>query len=147
MEEAIGWISSVILVLTVGKQVYKQWKSKTSEGVSKWLFVGQLAASVGFVVYSWLVENWVFVATNLLMVANALAGALIVFLQRRRGAPAAAGEARPRRASRLHGSLARGVAAADRSRGLRPLASSRRARRRAGRAGKLRKPPATTSSS
>src|SRR5687767_1019214 len=111
MEEAIGWISSVILVLTVGKQVYKQWKSKTSEGVSKWLFVGQLAASVGFVVYSWLVENWVFVATNLLMVANALAGALIVFLQRRRGAPApeAAGEARPRRASRLHGSLARGV--------------------------------------
>ncbi|WP_437810708.1 hypothetical protein [Sorangium sp. So ce1078] len=149
MEEAIGWISSVILVLTVGKQVYKQWKSKTSEGVSKWLFVGQLAASVGFVVYSWLVENWVFVATNLLMVANALAGALIVFLQRRRGAPApaAGGEARPQRAFRLHGSLARGVAAADRSRGLRPLASSRKARRRAGRGGKLRKPLATTSSS
>lgn len=86
MEEAIGWTSSVILVLTVGKQVHKQWKSKTSEGVSKWLFIGQLAASVGFVVYSWMVENWVFVATNSLMFANALAGALIVFLQRRRRA-------------------------------------------------------------
>ncbi|WP_437951810.1 hypothetical protein WME98_14275 [Sorangium sp. So ce296] len=94
MVEAIGWISSIILVLTVGKQVHKQWKSKTSEGVSKWLFLGQLAASVGFVVYSWLVENWVFVATNLLMVANALAGALIVYLQRRRGAPRPAGEGR-----------------------------------------------------
>ncbi|WP_438016039.1 hypothetical protein WMF18_35125 [Sorangium sp. So ce315] len=86
MEEAIGWISSFILVLTVGKQVHKQWKSQTSEGVSRWLFIGQLAASVGFVVYSWLVENWVFVATNLLMVANALAGAVIVYIQRRRGA-------------------------------------------------------------
>ncbi|WP_438024567.1 hypothetical protein [Sorangium sp. So ce233] len=89
MAEAIGWISSIILVLTVGKQVYKQWKSKTSEGVSKWLFLGQLAASVGFVVYSWMVDNWVFVATNLLMVANALAGAVIVYIQRRRGAPPA----------------------------------------------------------
>ncbi|XXY54039.1 PQ-loop repeat-containing protein [Sorangium sp. So ce269] len=144
MEEAIGWISSGILVLTVGKQVYKQWKTKTSEGVSKWLFVGQLAASIGFVVYSWLVENWVFVATNFLMVANALAGALIVYLQRRRGAhgPEEDG-AKARRASRLHGPLARGVEAAGRARGMRPLASSIRSRG----GGKLRKALATASSS
>ena len=143
MEEAIGWISSVILVLTVSKQVYKQWKTKTSEGVSKWLFVGQLAASIGFVVYSWLVDNWVFVATNSLMVANAIAGALIVYLQRRRGAPRAEADgAKARRASRLHGPLPRGVVAAGRARGMRPLASSIRSR-----GGKLRKGLATASSS
>ncbi|WP_437894852.1 hypothetical protein [Sorangium sp. So ce124] len=104
MEDAIGWVSSGILVLTVGNQVYKQWKSKTSQGISRWLFVGQLAASIGFVVYSWMLESWVFVATNSLMVANALAGATIVYLQRRRGAPRSAeaeDEARARRAFKL----------------------------------------------
>ena len=35
-----------------------------TEGLSSWLFVGQLAGSIGFVVYSWLVRNWVFVFTN-----------------------------------------------------------------------------------
>ena len=34
------------LVLTLAKQVYKQWKAESVEGVSKWLFVGQLGASV-----------------------------------------------------------------------------------------------------
>ncbi|WP_437295285.1 hypothetical protein [Sorangium sp. So ce426] len=101
MKDAIGWVSSAILVLTIGNQVYKQWRSKTSQGISRWLFVGQLAASIGFVLYSWMLESWVFVATNSLMVANALAGATIVYLQRRRRAPRPAeaeDEARPRRA-------------------------------------------------
>jgi len=83
MQEAIGWASSVILVLTISKQIYKQWKEGSSESVSKWLFVGQLAASVGFLVYSWLVRNWVFVATNGLMVVNAVLGLLIVLHHRR----------------------------------------------------------------
>jgi uncharacterized protein with PQ loop repeat len=84
MQEAIGWISSLILVLTIGKQVFKQWKEGSSENVSKWLFIGQLAASVGFTIYSWLVDNWVFVITNAIMVANALAGLFIVLHHRRR---------------------------------------------------------------
>ncbi|WP_433929916.1 hypothetical protein AB3662_39265 [Sorangium cellulosum] len=146
MAEAIGWISSIILVLTVGKQVYKQWKSKTSEGVSRWLFLGQLAASVGFVVYSWLVDNWVFVATNLLMVANAVAGAVIVYVQRRRGAHQAEGDgARPRRAFKVHGASARGGVAAGRARGVRILAPSIRSRSGAGRGRRLRKSPVPTS--
>ena len=48
MTEMIGWASSLILLATLIKQVYKQWSDGTSEGISKWLFVGQLAASVGF---------------------------------------------------------------------------------------------------
>ena len=84
MTEAVGWISSFILLLTIGKQVYKQWQEGTSEGVSKWLFIGQLSASLGFTIYSWLVQNWVFVATNSLMLVNGLIGLGIVLHHRRR---------------------------------------------------------------
>ena len=84
MIEAVGWVSSLILVLTIAKQVYKQWQEGSSEGVSKWLFVGQMAASLGFTVYSWLVSNWVFVVTNAVMLVNGLLGLLIVLHHRRR---------------------------------------------------------------
>lgn len=84
MVEVIGWVSSVVLVLTIARQVIKQWKSGTSEGVSKWLFIGQLTASFGFTVYSVLIRNWVFVVTNSLMLANALTGFLVVQHHRRR---------------------------------------------------------------
>jgi len=82
--EAVGWVSSGILVLTIAKQVYKQWQEGTSEGVSKWLFVGQISASLGFTVYSWLVRNWVFVVTNSLMLLNGLLGLCIVIYHSRR---------------------------------------------------------------
>lgn len=98
MIEAVGWISSLILVLTIAKQVYKQWHDGTSEGVSKWLFIGQMTASAGFTIYSWLVRNWVFVVTNALMLLNGLAGLFIVLHHRRRerrGAGEKAGAERP----------------------------------------------------
>jgi MtN3 and saliva related transmembrane protein len=84
LAEALGWFSSFVLVLTVGKQVYKQWQEGSSEGVSKWLFVGQMTASTGFTIYSLLVKNWVFVATNALMLVNGLLGYLIVMRHRRK---------------------------------------------------------------
>jgi uncharacterized protein with PQ loop repeat len=89
--ELIGWTSSSILVLTIAKQVHKQWKDDSSAGVSRWLFVGQLAASLGFTVYSVLVRNWVFVVTNALMLVNALLGLAIVVHHRRRAARREAG--------------------------------------------------------
>ncbi len=85
MTEAIGWFSSFVLVLTIGRQVLKQYREGKSEGVSKWLFIGQMTASSGFVLYSWLVSNWVFVVTNGLMLLNGLAGLLIVQYHRRHG--------------------------------------------------------------
>jgi len=90
MTEIIGWGSSIILVLTLSKQVFKQWKSGSSEGVSLWLFVGQLAASTGFTIYSLLVRNWVFSVTNGLMVVNGLLGYAITLRHRRREARAEA---------------------------------------------------------
>jgi len=80
--ELIGWASSVLLLLTIGKQIQKQWITRTSAGVSKWLFLGQLAASLGFTIYSYLLRNWVFVATNALMTLSAIVGAWIVIRQR-----------------------------------------------------------------
>jgi uncharacterized protein with PQ loop repeat len=52
MVELIGWLSSGVLVLTLAQQVLKQWREDRSEGVSRWLFVGQMTASAGFTTYS-----------------------------------------------------------------------------------------------
>jgi uncharacterized protein with PQ loop repeat len=82
--ELIGWLSSAILLVTLAKQVLKNWREGTSEGVSRWLFVGQVAASVGFTIYSALVRNWVFVVTNALILVHAIAGLVIVQHHRRR---------------------------------------------------------------
>jgi uncharacterized protein with PQ loop repeat len=82
--EIIGWASSLILLATIGKQVHKQWASGETQGVSRFLFVGQMAASVGFAIYSWMVGNRVFVFTNTLMVLNGLLGYVILLRNRRR---------------------------------------------------------------
>ena len=86
MVDLVGWLSSAVLLVTLVRQVAKQWREGTSEGVSRWLFVGQTTASAGFTAYSLLLGNWVFVVTNALILANAVAG-LVIFRrhQRRRG--------------------------------------------------------------
>ncbi len=82
--ELLGWTSSVILILTIAAQIGKQWRDHTSAGVSTWLFVGQLAASTGFTIYSLLVRNWVFAVTNGIMVLNGLIGYGITVRHKRR---------------------------------------------------------------
>lgn len=74
MADAIGWLSSVVLIFTLATQVHKQWREKSTRGVSRWLFAGQVTASTGFTLYSWLVHNWVFVVTNALILVNAWIG-------------------------------------------------------------------------
>ena len=85
--EAVGWLSNFLLLLTMGKQVYKQWKSGSSEGVSSWLFIGQLATSTGFVIYSFLLGNWVFVTSNVMLLFVALIGQWL-YLRNKRHQPA-----------------------------------------------------------
>ncbi len=84
MTEVLGWGSSMILLLTLIKQVHKQWKEGATEGISSWLFVGQLAASVGFTIYSVLTYNWVFVFTNAALTLNNVLGVSIYFYYRRK---------------------------------------------------------------
>jgi uncharacterized protein with PQ loop repeat len=79
----LGWISSLVLLVTLSQQIRVQWRSRESRGVSAWLFVGQLAASSGFAAYSYLLGNWIFLTTNLLLVANAVVGEWVTLRNRR----------------------------------------------------------------
>ena len=94
MVDWLGWLSSMILLLTLIGQVVKQWRDDSVKGVSRWLFFGQITASVGFIAYSILVDNIVFTVTNSLILATAIAGEIVYLLKKRRAAaqPAAAGE-------------------------------------------------------
>jgi MtN3 and saliva related transmembrane protein len=75
--DLIGWSSSGVLLVTLARQVYTQWRERSTQGVSRWLFIGQLAASIGFLVYSVLVRNWVFVFTNAALLVTAIVGQVI----------------------------------------------------------------------
>jgi uncharacterized protein with PQ loop repeat len=93
MVEILGWASSVVLVLTITKQLHRQWSAGTSKGVSVWLFVGQCVASCGFFAYSVLIHNWVFVVTNGLMALEAILGLTLVQWHRRKERRSAHGQA------------------------------------------------------
>lgn len=82
--DIIGWCSTVILVATVGRQAYTQWKSGSTAGMSHWLFIGQFAASLGFVIYSYLLDNIVFVVSNLFLLAIASVGQWLYLRNRKR---------------------------------------------------------------
>jgi len=88
MTELIGWFAAIVLLSTIGRQVYTQWRDGTSKGLSRWLFVGQITASSAFIVYSWLLGNWVFVVTNILMLATAALGQWIYLANKERNADA-----------------------------------------------------------
>lgn len=74
MVDLLGWACSLILLATLMSQVRAQWRARSAEGVSRWLFVGQTLASAGFTAYSALVGNWVFTVTNALLFVSALFG-------------------------------------------------------------------------
>lgn len=69
--DLVGWSAAAVLLLTIGRQVFTEWRDRSTRGLSRWLFVGQLTASIGFVIYSWILGNWVFLATNLLILVTA----------------------------------------------------------------------------
>ena len=82
--DIVGWGASAILIATLLRQSYLQWTDEDAKGVSRWLFVGQIAASLGFIAYSVLVRNWVFIVSNSLILLTAVAGELGLLWRRRR---------------------------------------------------------------
>lgn len=80
--DLIGWVASAILVLTLSRQIHTQSKDKSAKGVSRWLFAGQIAASVGFIAYSWLLHNWVFIITNSAILVTAIVGQVVMSRKR-----------------------------------------------------------------
>ena len=83
--EAIGWVSTGILLATLMRQVYTEWKSRTAAGLSKWLFTGQVAASLGFVAYSFLLRNWVFLGSNMAILGVAVVGQVVFLRKKQQG--------------------------------------------------------------
>lgn len=83
--DLIGWASSVILLATLVRQVYSGWKKGTVAGLSKWLFIGQMCASVGFTIYSYLLHNWVYVSSNIAILSTAVVGQMLYWRNKRRG--------------------------------------------------------------
>ncbi len=77
MANVFGWSSAAILFATLLLQVRSQWKSQSDVGVSPWLFVGQLVASAGFITYSAMKNDAVFVVTNSLIALVAIAGQVV----------------------------------------------------------------------
>jgi len=76
--DIIGWAASAILLGTLARQIHTQAQDKSARGVSRWLFVGQIAASIGFITYSAMVGNWVFIVTNSLILLTAIVGQVVV---------------------------------------------------------------------
>ena len=87
MPDLIGWIASAILLATLARQTWRQWREPDPRGVSRWLFLGQIAASVGFVAYSWMLRNWVFLVTNTLILLTAIIGQIALSRARRDADP------------------------------------------------------------
>ena len=81
--ELFGWGSSIVLLTTLICQVYTQWRSRATAGVSRWLFLGQCVASVGFTVYSVHLRNWVYVTSNLAILITAIVGEGLFLFNRR----------------------------------------------------------------
>lgn len=78
----VGWAASAVLIATLSRQIYTQWKDKDAKGVSRALFVGQIAASVGFIAYSWMLRNWVFIVTNTIILMTAVVGQFVISRKR-----------------------------------------------------------------
>lgn len=82
--DLIGWAASAVLILTVSRQVWKQWHDHSTAGVSQWLFIGQMTASLLFLVYSLLVDNLVFAVSNSVLLTTALVGQGLYWRNKRR---------------------------------------------------------------
>ena len=83
-EQIVGWAAVGALFLTMTGQAWKQWRDRVKHGVSKYFFVGQVAASCLFLAYSVMKGDRVFVVGNALVLAASLAGGAILLWNRKR---------------------------------------------------------------
>ena len=82
--DLLGWVATAVLVATLWRQIWKQWRADDAQAVSTWLFIGQMTASVLFIAYSIALHSWVFVVTNSLVLTTAIAGQCMAWMKRRR---------------------------------------------------------------
>jgi MtN3 and saliva related transmembrane protein len=80
----IGLLAIAILVATLVGQTLKQWDERTTRGMARWSFLGQVAASAGFVLYSLMVGSLLFAVANGLILIGAVASYVVLRMNRRR---------------------------------------------------------------
>ena len=80
----IGWSAVAALFATMCAQAWKQWRDRVKHGVSRWFFVGQVAASTLFLAYSVRMGDRVFIVGNTLVLAAAVAGGTVLWYNRTR---------------------------------------------------------------
>ncbi len=72
LQEIIGWGSALVLLPTFGVQTYRQWHERHRHAgpTSLWFFILAFVGTLGQFVYSWMVNNWVYLALNGCLVVN-----------------------------------------------------------------------------
>jgi uncharacterized protein with PQ loop repeat len=83
-QQVIGWAAVSALFFTMAVQAWKQWRDNVKKGIGKSFFVGQIAASALFLVYSAMLGDRVFVVGNALVLTAAIAGGSILWWNRTR---------------------------------------------------------------
>ncbi len=82
--QMVGWAAVGALFITMSGQAWKQWRDRVKHGVSKYFFLGQVAASTLFLTYSAMVGDRVFVVGNALVLTASIAGGAILMWNRAR---------------------------------------------------------------
>src|SRR5438132_11574267 len=81
---ALGVLATAILVATLGAQTIKQWHERATIGIPRWSLLGHICASACFVSYSLLIHSVLFAIANGLILMSAIAGYVVLRLNRRR---------------------------------------------------------------
>ncbi|MEO6518658.1 MAG: hypothetical protein ABIO17_06670 [Pseudoxanthomonas sp.] len=80
--DLIGWVASAILVATRLRQIWAQAHDTSATRVSHGLLAGQISSSLGFIAYSGMRENRVFIVINSSILLTAVTG--LVMSRKRR---------------------------------------------------------------
>lgn len=66
--EILGYAAGAITCLTFLPQVIKTWKEKSAKDVSLMMFIIAFTNEVMWIVYGVLLNNWVIILTNVIMI-------------------------------------------------------------------------------
>ena len=65
--EILGYVAGLITAFTFLPQVIKTWKTKSAKDVSMAMFLIAFTNQVLWLLYGLLIDNWVIISTNALM--------------------------------------------------------------------------------
>jgi len=82
--DIIGWVSSCVLIATIGVQIRTQIRDNSSRGVSPLLFIGEIVSAAGFLTYSVLLGIPVYIVTNSIMILSSIVGLAVTLYHRNR---------------------------------------------------------------